>query len=301
MIKMSVMQVVKKLGTELKSRKRVRLSRSAGGTLVIFMFLVMMGVFMALPLVYSVVQAFKPINELFAYPPKFFVKNPTLDNFYQVFELANNLWVPLSRYIFNSVLVSVFGTLFYVIIASLAAYPLAKIDFPGKTVISALVVWMILFRTEVTAVPQYIIISGLKMVNTYWAILLPSMAGSFGVFLMRQFMVSSIPDAVLEAARLDGAGEIMIFRKIVLPCVRPAWFTLTIFTFNGLWNTTGLTYIYTEDLKTLPSVLQTVAAGGMARAGAASAVGLILMIPPIVIFIICQSSVMETMSQSGMK
>ena len=118
---------------------------------------------------------------------------------------------------------------------------------------------------------------------------------------MRQFMVSSIPDAVLEAARLDGAGEMRIFRQIVLPCVRPAWFTLTIFTFNGLWNTTGLTYIYTEDLKTLPSVLQTISAGGMARAGAASAVSMILMIPPILIFIICQSSVMETMSQSGMK
>lgn len=298
---MSAVQIIKKFGSEIKSRKRVRLSRSAGGTFVIFLFLIIMGVFMALPLVYSVVQAFKPINELFAYPPKFFVKNPTLDNFYQVFELANNLWVPLSRYVFNSVLVSVLGTFLYVIIASLAAYPLAKVNFPGRAAVSALIVWMILFRPEVTAVPQYIIISKLKMVNTYWAILLPAMAGSFGVFLMRQFMVSSIPDAVLEAARLDGAGEMRIFRQIVLPCVRPAWFTLTIFTFNGLWNTTGLTYIYTEDLKTLPSVLQTISAGGMARAGAASAVSMILMIPPILIFIICQSSVMETMSQSGMK
>lgn len=298
---MPVLQIFKKLRAEYKARKRVRLSRSAGGTILIFLFLLVLGTFMALPLVYSIVQAFKPINELFAYPPKFFVKNPTFDNFYQVFELANNLWVPLSRYIFNSVLVSVLGTFLYVIIASLAAYPLAKINFPGKVALNLLIVLMILFRPEVTAVPQYVIISGLKMLNTYWAILLPAMAGSFGVFLMRQFMVSSIPDEVLEAARLDGASEMLVFRKIVLPCVRPAWFTLTIFTFNGLWNTTGLTYIYAEDLKTLPSVLQSISAGGLARAGAASAVSLILMIPPIVIFLISQSSVMETMSQSGMK
>lgn len=298
---MSVIGVYKKLRMEHKAKKRVRLSRSAGGTFLIFMFLLILGVFMALPLVYSVVQAFKPISELFAYPPKFFVKKPTFDNFYQVFELANNLWVPLSRYIFNSVLVSVLGTVFYVIIASLAAYPLAKIKFPGKTVLNTLIVLMILFRPEVTAVPQYVIISSLKMINTYWAIILPAMSSSFGVFLVRQFMVSSIPDAVLEAARLDGANEMYIFGKIVLPCIKPAWFTLTIFTFNSLWNATGLTYIYTEELKTLPSVLQSISAAGLARAGAASAVSLILMIPPIVIFLISQSSVMETMSQSGMK
>ncbi len=298
---MSARSFLKNVYMQYKAKKRVRLSRSLGGTIVIFLFLLILGAFMALPLFYSIVQAFKPVSELFAYPPKFFVKNPTLDNFYQVFELANNLWVPLSRYIFNSILISVFGTLLYVVIASLAAYPLAKVKFPGKTAINLMIVLMILFRPEVTAVPQYIIISSLKMVNTYWAILLPAMAGSFGVFLMRQFMVSSIPDSILEAARLDGADEFLVFKSIIMPCVRPAILTLIIFTFNSLWNSTGLSYIYTEDLKTLPSVLQSIAGGGLARAGAASAVSLILMIPPIAVFLISQSSVMETMSQSGMK
>ncbi len=286
---------------ERKARKRVRLSRSKTGTFLIFLFLAIVGSFMALPLVYTVVQSFKPINEIYAYPPKFFVKNPTLDNFHQVVELANNLWVPLSRYIFNSVFVSVVGTFTYVIVASLAAYPLAKVKFPGKVFFSQLIVWMILFRPEVTAVPQYVIISSLGMVNTYFAILLPALAGSFGVFLMRQFMVTAIPDSILEAARLDGAGESKLFFEIVIPCVKPAWLTLIIFTFQSLWNSTGMQYIYSEDMKMLPSVLSSIGAGGLARAGATAAVGLILMIPPIVIFIISQSSVMETMSQSGMK
>ena len=298
---MSIIGTFKKLRDAYKAQKRVRLSRSFGGTFLIFLFLLILGVFMALPLVYSVVQAFKPISELFAYPPKFFVKHPTFDNFYQVFELANNLWVPLSRYIFNSLFVATTGTLCYIVIASLAAYPLAKIDFPGKVALNTLIVLMILFRSEVTAVPRYVIISSLKMINTYWAIILPAMSGSFGVFLVRQFMVSSIPDALLEAARLDGATEIKVFSKIVLPCIKPAWITLIIFTFNDLWNATGLTYIYVEQLKTLPTVLQSISAGGLARAGAASAVSLILMIPPIFIFLLSQSSVMETMSQSGMK
>lgn len=298
---MTISNTFKNFYNERKARKKVHLSRSAGGTFLIFLFLFLVGCFMALPLVYTVVQAFKPINEIYAYPPKFFVRNPTLDNFYQVYELANNLWVPFSRYILNSVFLSVAGTLLYVIIASLAAFPLAKINFPGRGLFSLLIVLMILFRTEVTDIPRYVIIAKMGIVNTYWAVLLPALSGSFGVFLMKQFIVSSIPDSILEAGRLDGASEGMIFRKIVIPCVRPAWLTLVIFTFQGLWNTTGTNYIYSENLKMLPSVLSTIAAGGIARAGAASAVSLILIIPPIVIFIISQSSVMETMSQSGLK
>ena len=196
---MSISDTFKNLYNERKARKRVRLSRSAGGTFLIFLFLFLVGCFMALPLVYTAVQAFKPLNEIYAYPPKFFVREPTLDNFYQVYELANNLWVPFSRYILNSVFISVVGTLLYVVIASLAAFPLAKINFPGKTLFSLLIVLMILFRTEVTDVPRYVIIAKLGIVNTYWAVLLPALSGSFGVFLMRQFIVSSIPDSLLEA------------------------------------------------------------------------------------------------------
>lgn len=284
-----------------KDRKKVRLSRSFGGTFAIFMFLVIIGVFMALPIVYSIVQSIKPLEEIFAYPPKFFVKNPTFDNYVQVYQLCQNLWVPLSRYVFNSFFISVLGTVVYVFIASMAAFPLSKHNFPGKVIISLVIVWALLFRPEVTGVAQYIIISKLNMINTYWSMLLPPLAGTFGVFLMMQFMETAIPDSLLEAARIDGAKEYRIFFSIAMPAVKPAWLTLVIFTFQSFWNATGVSYIYDESLKTLPSVLTNISSGGLARSGASSAVAVILLVPPIIIFIISQSSMTETMAHTGLK
>ena len=290
------------LKSTVKSPKsRVTLSRSLGGTIIIFAFLIIVGVFMALPIVYSVIQSIKPLDEIFAYPPKFFVKRPTFDNYIQVYQLCQNLWVPLSRYIFNSFFISGVGTFVYVIIASMAAFPLSKHKFPAKTVISLVIVWALLFRPEVTGVAQYMIISGLGMIDTYWSMLLPPLAGTFGVFLMMQFMQTAIPDSVLEAARIDGANEYMIFFRIAMPSVKPAWLTLIIFTFQSFWNATGVSYIYDESLKTLPSVLGNISSGGLARAGASSAVAVILLVPPIVIFIISQSSMTETMAHTGLK
>lgn len=282
--------------------KKVMLSRSRAGNIGVSLFLLVICAFMILPIFYAIVQAFKPIDEIFAYPPRFFVRNPTLNNFRQVFMLADNLWVPFSRYLFNSLFVSFAGTGIYVFIASLAAYPLAKADFWGKAVISQLIVLTLLFRPEVTAIPSYIVISGLGLVNTYLSAIVPVLAGTMGVFLMKQFMIASIPDATLEAARIDGASEYSIYFRIVMPGVRPAWFTLIIFTFQALWNgASAQHYIYTENLKQLPSVLSTIAAGGIVRAGAGSAVSVLLMIPPILIFIYSQRSVMETMTYSGLK
>lgn len=284
-----------------KGKSGVKLSRSLGGTAAIAVFLIIVGVFMALPIVYSLVQSIKPLEEIFAYPPKFFVKNPTFDNYIQVYQLCQNLWVPLSRYVFNSLFISVFGTFVYVIIASAAAFPLSKHKFPGKALISAVIVWALLFRPEVTGVAQYMIISGLGMIDTYWSMLLPPLAGTFGVFLMIQFMETAIPESVLEAARIDGAGEYRIFYQIAMPSVKPAWLTLVIFTFQSFWNVTGVSYIYNESLKTLPSVLSNISSGGLARTGATSAVAVILLVPPIIIFIISQSSMTETMAHTGLK
>jgi putative chitobiose transport system permease protein len=283
-----------------KINKKKRLTRSLGGDMVIMIFLGACGVFSVLPLVYTVVNAFKPLNELFLFPPRFFVRHPTLDNFTTMIQLASNMWVPFSRYLFNSLFLAIFGTVAYVIIASLAAYPLAKHKFPGSILFFQIVVSAILFRPEVTGIPQYIIISKLGLINTYFSILLPVFAGSFGVFLMRQFMVT-FPTDTIEAAKIDGASEYKIFWSIVMPSVKPGWLTLAIFTFQGLWNTTGVQYIYNESMKVLPTVLSQIATAGIARAGAGSAVALFLMIPPIVFFVISQSSVIETMSHSGLK
>ncbi len=287
---------IKKL-LHIRSKK---LSRSIWGNILMFIFIVGIGAIMALPLVYAVVSAFKPMNEIFVFPPRFFVQHPTLDNFVRILSIVNDFEVPFGRTIVNSVLVTGLGTATYIFIACLAAYPLAKHDFPGRNTFSKIVVWAILFRPEVTGIVVYIILAALGMINTYWSMLLPMLAGSFGVFLMQQFMVS-FPDTILEAARIDGAGEWKIFRSILMPSVKPGWITLIIFTFQNFWNTTGANYVYDEKLRLLPTVLSQISTAGIARAGEASAVALLLMLPPILIFVFSQSSVMETMAQSGIK
>lgn len=281
---------------------QVVLSRSRGGTAVIFVILLIVSAFMLFPLYYSVVQSLKPIDEIFIYPPRFYVKNPTFENFVQVYYLSGNLTVPFARYLFNSIFVTVVGTVLYLIIASLAGYSLAKGKFKGVGTLYTLIVLALLFRPEVTAIPVYYIVSKLGIIDTYWALLLTPLSGTMGVFLIRQFVVSSVPDATLEAARIDGATEFRTFMQIVLPSIKPAIMTVMIFTFQSMWNASGTKqYIFSESLKELPTVLTTIAAGGIARAGAGAAVSVIMMVPPIAVFLWSQSSVMETMSHSGLK
>ena len=282
-----------------RSKKKI-LSRSKAGTFFIFAFLAVAGAFMLLPIIYVLVTAFKPLNEILAYPPKFFVRNPTWGNFSDLIEITQETWIPFERSLFNSLFIAVAGTAAYIIVASMAAYPLAKNKSRYISIYYQIVVLAILFRPEVTRTPLYIIISRLGLINTYWSLILPVMAGSFGVFLMRQFIIT-VPNEMLEAARVDGASDFTCFWKLIMPLVRPAWMTLTIFTFKALWNTGESQYIYEEALKTLTAVMQSISSAGIARAGAGAAVALIMMIPPIAVFVISQSSVMETMSQTGIK
>lgn len=277
-----------------------KLNRSAGGNIVVFLMLLILGGFMILPLIYTVVQAFKPLDELFIFPPRFTVANPTVKNFKLIGQLAGNLWVPYSRYIFNSVFVSIAGTAGNVIISSMAAYPLAKNDFPGKKGLFRIVTISLLFSGGVLSLAQYIVISKLGMINTYWALLLPAMATPMGLFLMKQFM-EGISTSLLEAARIDGMNEFGIYWNIVMPNVKPAWLTLIIFAFQGMWSMTGGNFIYKEALKMFPTALAQIQSGGIARAGVASAANLIMLIPPVLIFLLTQSSIMETMAHAGIK
>ncbi len=281
---------------------KVLLSRSRWGNFGIFLFLLLLCAFMALPMVYAIIQSIKPLDEIFLYPPRFFVRHPTFDNFRQVVQLLSSLWVPFSRYIFNSCFVTVLGTLLYMVSAAMAGYALGKGRFYGKKKLSVLVEWAMLFRGEVMAIPVYMIICGLGIVDTYWSLIIPPLSSAMGVFLIRQFTIVAIPDSTLEAARIDGASEYTNFFKIAIPSIRPALLTVMIFTFQTMWSSSGTQqYIYSENLKDLPAALSTIAASGLARAGAASAVSVILMIPPIIVFLISQSSVMETMTHSGLK
>jgi len=276
-------------------------TRSTGGNILLVIFFILVGSFMAMPLVYAVVSAFKPMEELFIFPPRFFVRRPTLDNFTMLVQLASNLWVPFERYLFNSVFVSALATGGHILFASMAAYPLAKHKFPGRNLIFSTVMLALLFSPQVTYLPQYILMAKIGMINSYFAMFLPSIAQALGLFLMKQFM-EGIPDSTLESARIDGASEFTIFFKIVMPQVKPAWLTLVVFAFQEIWRKDMMSFIYDETLKVLPMVLnQLIQGAGIARAGVASAAGLVLLLPPVLIFVLTQSKVIETMSHSGIK
>lgn len=277
-----------------------RVARSIGGDILNFLVLFIFGFLMVIPLVYTVCNAFKPLDELYMFPPSILVRNPTIDNFFDLTQLMSESWVPFSRYIFNTVFITVVGIAGHLVVASMAAYVLEKRDFPGRNFFFKIVVTTLMFTAAVTQIPSFIIMTKLGWVDTYQAIIIPAFGSTMGLYLMKQFM-SSIPDSLLEAAKVDGAGEMRIFWQIVMPNVKPAWLTLIIFSIQSLWNTTGGVYIFSEEKKTLSYAMGQITAGGVARAGAGAAVGVIMLIVPISVFIISQSQIIQTMSSSGMK
>jgi len=280
--------------------KGKKLNRSTPVTVMLFLFLAFFGAFMAMPLIFNISNAFKPLNELFYFPPRFLVRNPTLDNFSDLFLIMSDSWIPFSRYIFNTFFITLTGTIGHVVLASMAAYALAKHEFPLKKLLFSIVVLSLMFSANVTAIPNYLIISALGINNTYFAIILPAFAGSLGLYLMKQFM-EQMPDSILESAKIDGCSEFRIFWSVAMPNVKPAWFTLTILMFQFLWGNTGGVFLRSEQLKPLSFALNQIAQGGVGRAGVAGAVGFILMIVPITLFVFVQSKIIETMATSGIK
>lgn len=286
----------------LRHNKTKKINRSLSGNFAIFLILGIMGIGMAFPLVFAISQAFKPMDELFVFPPVWYVKHPTFNNFYDLFNVISNSWVPITRYFLNSVFITVVGTIGHILLASAAAYAFAKHKFPGRNFIFNTIVLSLMFAGGVTAIPSYLIMSKLRWVNTYSAIIVPAFQASLGLYLMKQFMENFVPDAILEAARIDGLNEFGVYFKIAMPMVKPAWLTLMILSIQNLWNATGGVYIYSEELKTFPVALhQIISGGGVARAGVGAAVTVIMMIVPISVFVINQSKMIETMSSSGMK
>ena len=282
-------------------RHRVVLSRSAGGDAGITVVLTILGVFMFLPMVYAISQAFKPLDELWMYPPRFFVRQPTLKNFSDLFTLMNDSWVPFSRYIFNTVFTTVMGTFGHLFIASMCAYSLAKIKFPGRNFIFKTIRSSLMFSSTVGGITSFMIMTALHLVDSYLAIIIPAWGATLGLYLMKQHMDSTVPDTVLESARLDGASEIRTYWTIAMPMVKPAWLTLIIFSFQGLWNQGSSIYIYSEQLKSINYAIGQIMAGGIKRSGASSASSVLMMMVPITVFVISQSNIIETMGSSGMK
>ncbi|MFP4661081.1 MAG: carbohydrate ABC transporter permease [Halanaerobiales bacterium] len=279
--------------------KKKRITRSAGGDLFIFSIMLIGAAIYALPLIFLISSAFKPMNELWIYPPQFFVRNPTIKNFVDLFVLMGDSWVPITRYFFNTVFLVVVGTGGNIILASMGAYPLAKHKFFFKPLMFQTIILSLMFTPAVTAIPNYLTMAKIGWVDNYMALIVPAWAMSLGIFLMRQFMVAMVPDELLEAAQVDGAKEWTIFWKIVMPIVKPAWLTLMILSVQQLWMEFGSRFIYTEQLKTLPYALNQIYWSGLARQGVAFAGALLMASVPIIIFVINQSKVVETMGTSG--
>ncbi|MCL1877238.1 MAG: carbohydrate ABC transporter permease [Defluviitaleaceae bacterium] len=288
----------KKIGKLAKRTKR--LNRSTGGTVVLFIFMGILAIFMGFPLFFTISNALKPLDELFLFPPQIVVRNPTLSNFSDLFVSMQATWVPFTRYAVNTLIITIGGTVGHLFFASAAAYALAKVDIPGRKWMFALVVLALMFSATVTSIPNFVIISSMGLIDTYWAVILPAFSAPLGLYLMKQFM-EQIPESLIESARIDGASEYKIYWKIVMPNVKPAWLTLIILSFQGLWATTGGVFLRSEELKPLSFAMGQIAGGGIARAGESAAVMFIMMIVPVTFFIIAQSQMIETLTTSGMK
>ena len=280
--------------------KRRKPNRSIWGDILLYVFLLFVAFVMAFPIIYAVSSALKPLDELFKFPPRVFPQNPTLDNFSDLFVTMGKSWVTFSRYLFNTVFITLVGTVGHLIVASMGAFVLAKYDFPGNKTFFKIVTVAIMFTGYVTQIPNYLILNKLGWIDTYWAIIIPAFASPMGLFLMKQFM-EGLPTSLIEAAKIDGANEWKVFTNIVMPNVKPAWMTLIIFSVQALWNNKASTFIYSEERKTLVYALQQIQSGGIARTGQGAAVLVVVMIVPIIIFVLSESQILETMASSGLK
>ena len=275
-------------------------------TVFLFLFLFLIVCFTALPLIYVISTAFKPLHELVAYPPRFFVRNPTAQNFNDLFSTLSSASVPFTRYIFNSLFTAGTTVALTVLISCMAAYGLVKRRPAGSGFLFSLVLAALMFDTHVTQIPNYMIVRSLGLIDTWGALILPKIAVAFNLFLIKQFL-EQMPEAYLEAARIDGASEWIIFNRIVMPFLRPAWATLILFSFVSNWNDyfSSLVFTTSDDMKTLPLAVQSIAGGpgaaSISTQGAMAASTFVLTIPTILVYTLTQRKVLTTMSYSGIK
>lgn len=308
----AIRTVLKKKGSskDMKSSTVARQSsRSFYGNVVLFTFLFVLGFLFFFPVLYMLNQSVKPLNEMYMFPPRLFVQNPTWNNFRDLFRVLANTLVPFVRYLFNSLFVVALGALGHMVFAAMCAYPLAKYEFPGSKWVNNLIVYSLMFNGTVTMVPNFITISRLNLIDTYGAIIFPTFASTLGLYLMKNFM-EQIPDSLLEAAKLDGATQPVILVRVVMPLVKPAWATAFILIFQNLWTNTGDKYIYSESLKSMgylltqlvsSSTVSSVSSVSSVRAGVLAAASAIMFMIPAVIFLLMQTNVISTMATSGMK
>ncbi|PYI53369.1 carbohydrate ABC transporter permease [Paenibacillus flagellatus] len=279
--------------------------RPDGFQIALLALMTLLAVVMALPIVYIFNHAFKPYHELFAYPPTFWVRSPTLDNWHDLLAAAQQSFVPFTRYLFNSVLVAAVMVAATVLISSMGAYPLSKHKFKGKKLLFSAIVLSLMFAPEAVGIPRYLVVSELGLMNRFLGHIVPNLAMPVGVFLMKQFM-DQVPDELIEAAKLDGAREFAIFARIVMPVCMPAVATISILTFQATWGDAGPSSLYMQDetLKTLPFYIDTLTNGlanSVAGQGRAAMATMLMFLVNFIIFLTLQKKVIDTMAHSGIK
>lgn len=291
---------LKRFTHRLFSNRTGTVNRSKIGNFGVYFFVFVIAAYSVIPLILLVSNSLKPISELYIYPPRWIPNNPTFDNYKVLFSLMSSTWIPFSRYIFNTLFVTIVTTVAHIIVAAFAAYPLAKHSFRGKKLINTLIMYSLMFVPAVTDVVNYLTISKLGWINTYAAMIVPHVYYTLGVFMLRNYM-TTIPTALIEAAKMDGCSEVRTLWGIIMPMAKPAWLTLVILMIQNMWGQANITYVYTEKYKTLPAALSQITHGGLIRVGAAQAVGVIMLIVPAAVFIVNQKKMVETMASSGIK
>ena len=260
---------------------------------------------MALPIVFIFMNAFKPVDELFAYPPRLYVKNPTFQNFEDLFSLTSQTNIPMSRYLFNSILYTALTMVITIYISACAGYVLSKKKFRGRTSLFKLNQTALMFVPVAVQIPRYFVMVYTGLIDNFLANILPLLAVPTSVFLVKQFL-DQLPDSLIEAAVIDGAGDVMIMRKIVMPLIRSPLATVAILSFSSAWGSVEAStyYIDNDSLKNFAfyvSTLSNASGNVVAGAGVSAAASLIMFLPSLILFIIMQSRVMNSMAHSGIK
>ena len=274
------------------------------GQIKFYVVLIPLALFMALPIVYIISHAFKPPSELFAFPPRFFVKSPTADNFRNLAKVSGGSVVSVGRYAFNSILVTVSVVCANMVVGSMAGFALSKLDFKGKKVLFEINTLSMMFVPAAVLIPRYLVMDRIHIMDTYFAHILPLLAMPVGMFLVKQF-IDQVPDELIEAAVVDGANKFTIYRIVILPLIKPALATVCILSFQQVWGNLETSNMFTtkESMRTLAFFMNTLinANASVAGQGISAAAALIMFVPNIVLFIILQSNVKNTMAYSGIK
>lgn len=284
--------------------KRINPQKFERGQIKIILIILPLVIFMAMPIIFIANHAFKPMEELFAFPPTFFVRNATLDNFTKLIKFSRTAGIPLSRYVFNSIAVTVLTVGLSLLFTTCAAFALAKLKFKGRNLMMQINQIAIMFVATAVLIPRYLVICKLGMIDTVWAHVLPLVAMPVALFLVKQF-VEQVPDSLIEAAYMDGATDMQVYRKVIIPMIKPAIATAAILVFQQVWTNmeTSNYYINDDSMKTLTFYMNSLvnANNSVSGQGIAAAATLIMFIPNLVLFIILQNNVMNTMAHSGIK